>query len=128
LGLGLSYLVSGLIARHVGWRTALFVAGAPGLLLGILALWLPEPARGGAETHPESSAPEGSAVLAVLRVPTMWWIILSGALLNLSMYALGSFLISLLMRYHGLRIDEANAYIGVVYGFGGGMGMLGGGW
>jgi MFS family permease len=128
LGLGLSYLVSGFIAHHLGWRAALFVAGAPGLLLGILALWLPEPVRGGAETRSQSPALEGSAVLAILRIPTMWWIILSGALVNLSMYALGSFLTSLLMRFHGLNIAEANAYIGVIYGFGGGMGMLGGGW
>jgi MFS family permease len=32
------------------------------------------------------------------------------------------------MRYHGLNIAEANAYIGLIYGFGGGLGMLGGGW
>src|SRR6516164_8664575 len=30
LGLGLSYLVSGLIAHRLGWRAALYVAGAPG--------------------------------------------------------------------------------------------------
>jgi MFS family permease len=128
LGLGLSYLVSGLIAHALGWRAALFVAGVPGLLLGILAFWLPEPVREGTVTRASPVASSGSAVTAVLRVPTMWWIILSGALLNLSMYALGSFLTSLLMRYHGLNIARANAYIAVIYGFGGGMGMLGGGW
>jgi MFS family permease len=128
LGLGLSYLVSGLIAQALGWRWALFVAGAPGLLLALLALGLPEPPRGAADAHPAEAATKGSAVLAVLRIPTMWWIILSGALLNLSMYALGSFLTSLLMRYHGLKIAGASATIGVVYGFGGGLGMLGGGW
>jgi MFS family permease len=127
LGLGLSYLVSGIIAHQLGWRAALFVAGVPGLLLSVLALWLPEPVRGAAETQP-LPAPGGSAILTILRIPTMWWIILSGALLNLSMYALGSFLTSLLMRYHRLNIAEANAYIGVIYGFGGGLGMLGGGW
>jgi predicted MFS family arabinose efflux permease len=128
LGLGLSYLVSGYIAHKMGWREALFVAGVPGLLLGVLAWWLPDPPRGAAETHPMAETSEGSALLAVLRIPTMWWIILSGALVNLCMYALGSFLTSLLMRYHGLNIAEANVYIGLIYGFGGGLGMLGGGW
>src|SRR5215831_4751922 len=33
LGLGLSYLVSGHIAHTLGWREALYVAAAPGLLL-----------------------------------------------------------------------------------------------
>jgi MFS family permease len=137
VGLGLSYVLSGLIAHLHDWRTALYVAGLPGILLGVLALWLPEPARGSAETHGESEenlpAHSGaghwvSAVLAVLRIPTMRWIIVSGALLNLNMYALGSFLISLLRRYHGLNVAEANLLIGPIYGFGGGLGMLGGGW
>jgi MFS family permease len=128
LGLGLSYLVSGWIAHEVGWRAALFVAATPGLLLGVLAFWLPEPPRGAAEVHRSAGPSRGSAVLAVLRIPTMWWIILSGALLNLSMYALGAFLTSLLMRYHGRNIAQANTIIAVVYGFGGGLGMLAGGW
>lgn len=137
LGLGLSYVVSGLIAHSLGWRAALFVAGIPGLLLGVLALGLPEPARGGAETYtgieePSPDLPgvghQDFAVLAVLRIPTMRWIIVSGALLNLNMYALGAFLISLLRRYHGLNLAEANLLIGPIYGFGGGLGMLGGGW
>lgn len=128
LGLGLSYLVSGWIAHEMGWRAALFVAATPGLLLGVLAFWLPEPPRGAAEIHRSAGPSQGSAVLAVLRIPTMWWIILSGALLNLSMYALGSFLTSLLMRYHGRNVAQANTIIGLVYGFGGGLGMLVGGW
>jgi MFS family permease len=128
LGLGLSYLVSGWIAHEVGWRAALFVAATPGLLLGALAFWLPEPPRGAAEAHRSAGPSRGSAVLAVLRVPTMWWIILSGALLNLSMYALGSFLTSLLMRYHGRNIAQANTLIALVFGFGGGLGVLAGGW
>jgi MFS family permease len=127
LGLGLSYIISGRIAQALTWREALFVAGLPGLILGLLALGLPEPVRGGADR--QAAAPlQGSALLAVLRIPTMWWIILSGALLNLNMYALGSFLTSFLMRYHGLNIARANDVSGVVYGFGGSIGLLGGGW
>src|SRR5512134_2057769 len=49
LGLGASFLLSGLVAEWTnGWRGALFVAAAPGFLLGLLALKLPEPARGAA--------------------------------------------------------------------------------
>jgi MFS family permease len=128
LGLGLSYVISGRIAQALTWREALFVAGVPGLILGVLALWLPDPVRGGADRHAATAQRQGFALLAVLRIPTMWWIILSGALLNLNMYALGSFLTSFLRRYHGLDTVEANNVSGVVYGFGGGLGLLGGGW
>jgi MFS family permease len=135
LGLGVSSIVSGLIARHLGWREAFYVAAVPGLVLGLLALWLPEPPRGAAELHQPAHPQQGATVsrarfaagLEVLRIPTMGWIIASGAILNLNMYALGAFLTSYLKRHHGLNIEEANRFSGVVYGFGG-MGMLLGGW
>lgn len=124
LGLGASNAVSGLLIALTGsWRTALLVAAVPGVILGVLALRLPEPARGGG--GPE---PAGGAIRDILRIPTMWWIILSGALLNLNMYALGGFLVSFLARYHGVELGSANGLVSVVYGFGGGLGMLAGGW
>jgi MFS family permease len=128
IGLGLSYILSGLIAQVLTWREALYVAGGPGLILGILALWLPEPVRGAADQHLGAARRREAAVLTILKIPTMWWIILSGALLNLIMYALGSFLTSFMMRYHGLNIREANLVSGVDFGFGGSLGLLYGGW
>lgn len=124
LGLGASNAVSGfLIALTGSWRTALLVAAVPGVILGLLALRLPEPDRGGG-----AQLPAGGAIRDILRIPTMWWIILSGALLNLNMYALGGFLVSFMVRYHGVEMGSANGLVSVVYGFGGGLGMLAGGW
>ncbi len=129
-GLGASYLVSGLVVQATGgWRPALFVAAAPGLVLGLLALKLPEPPRGAAD--PDVAGKTRSAwesITCVLNTRTMWWIIASGALFNLIVYALGAFHTSYLIRYHGLNIDIANRFSGVIFGLGGGIGMLGGGW
>ena len=129
LGLGASSLISGLVAQATGgWRGALFVAAAPGLLLGFLALRLPEPARGAADpgfaTRTYSAR---ESILAILRVPTMWWIIASGALFNLMMYALSAFLTSFLIRYPGLNIDIANRFSATIVGVGGAIGMIVGG-
>jgi predicted MFS family arabinose efflux permease len=129
LGLGLSFVISGEIAYYWTWRGALFAAGLPGLVLGLLVLRIPEPPRGAAEVHSVGGARRaGSPLWAVLRIPTMWWIILSGALHNFNMYALGHFLSPLLIREYGIRIDRANWICGIVYGFGGGLGVLLGGW
>ncbi len=130
LGFGASYAVSGLIMEATGgWRGALFVAAIPGVILGLLAFFLPEPARGGADGQaPRAPASDPKAIREILQIPTMWWIILSGALLNLNMYALGGFLTSFMIRYHGLPIGSANYFSSVVYGFGGGLGILAGGW
>src|SRR5262249_40877107 len=128
LGLGLSSAVSGQIAQRFSWRAALFVAGLPGLVLGLLVLAIPEPPRGAAEAHPVGAARRhGAPLLAVLRIPTMWWIILSGALHNFNMYALGHFLASLLQRYYGTTTAGAGWIGGLVYGLGG-ISILLGGW
>ena len=133
LGLGASYLISGLVAKATGgWRAALYVAAVPGFLLAILALFLPEPARGGAgATSGERALPELStaeSIRLILRIPTMRWVIASGALMNLVMYAVSAFSTSYYIRYHGLDIDYANRFNAMVFGLGGGLGMLIGGW
>lgn len=130
LGVGASYLISGLVVQLTGsWRTALFIAAAPGLFLGLLALRLPEPPRGGSDAQLLNRAMSARASInMVLRTPTMWWIIASGALYNLNNYALSAFHTSYLIRYHGLDIAVANRFSGAVFGLGGTIGVLAGGW
>jgi MFS family permease len=57
----------------------------------------------------------------------MWWIIVSGALHNFNMYALGAFISSFLIRYHGLTAARAGAISGLVYGWGA-LGIVAAGW
>ncbi len=129
LGLGGGFLLGGLLAQHWGWRAALFVAGLPGLVLGVLALRIAEPPRGAAEARPTGDRRRpGAPLLCVLRIPTLGWLVLAGALHNFNMYALGTFLSPFLQRYHGLSTAEAGLVAGVVYGFSGGVGVLIGGW
>ncbi|MBI1762170.1 MAG: MFS transporter, partial [Acidobacteria bacterium] len=61
-------------------------------------------------------------------IPTMWWIILSGALHNFNAYAVNSFMPLYLGRYHGLPVDQAGYVSAVVLGAVGIVGLLGGGW
>ena len=129
-GLGASFLLSGLVAEWTGgWRSALFLAAAPGLVLGLLALRLPEPVRGAADPHVTVRPGESrEAIRRVLAVPSMRWIIASGALLNLIMYAMAGFVTSFLIRYHGLGLGPATRISGVVYTVGGVSGTLLGAW
>ena len=57
----------------------------------------------------------------------MWRIIVSGALHNFNMYALGAFISSYLIRYHGLTVARAGAISGLVYGCGA-LGIVAAGW
>ena len=124
LGLGLSYAVSGWVAQRWGWRSAFFVAGPPGLLCAALALALREPARG---ATPPARIDAVSPYRRLLAIPTLWWIIASGALHNFNMYALGTFLSPYLIRVHGLDLRQAGLVSMLAYGLSGIPGMLLGG-
>lgn len=128
VGVALSFAVSGTIAKEYGWRAAFFVAGVPGILCAIAVLFVREPKRGATEIHNIGEQKrEGSPYLLILRSPTMSWIIISGALHNFNMYAIGAFLTPFLMRYHGLDIQQANFVSMLVYGVMGAPGLLIGG-
>src|SRR5215467_12616509 len=80
VGGALSFFFSGPIAQRLGWRAAMIVAAAPALVLIPLLLMLHEPARGASEKH--APLVDAGSIWAVLRVPTFWWIAISGALVN----------------------------------------------
>jgi MFS family permease len=109
IGIALSYLVSSQIAATYGWRRAFFVAGIPGLVCAVGAIFLREPSRGTSEAHANIGAQkrEGSPYVLVLATPTMFWIIISGALHNFNMYALSTFQMPFLTRYHGATLTNA---------------------
>jgi MFS family permease len=128
VGVALSYFASGRIAGAYGWRAAFVIAGLPGLALALAVLWIREPPRGAAERSVEAVPPDGgSPYLAVLSIPTMWWIIASGALHNFNFTAIGAFLSPFLMRYHGLAVGEAGDRAMAIAGLSGIPGLILGG-
>ena len=126
IGIALSYFVGSYVAHSYGWRAAFFVAGIPGVLAAIAALFITEPARGTKEVAP-AKVQTGSPWKTLLSIPTLWWLIASGALHNFNMYALGSFLAPLLMRYHGSDLRQTGLISMTVYGLSGIPGLLIGG-
>lgn len=133
IGVALSFLVGGMIAAKYGWQQAFFIAAIPGILCAGAVLLVREPKRGAAEIHDIGARRrEGSAIGLVLSSPSMWPIIASGALHNFNMYAIGSFIAPLVMRYHSTpahRVDiaEAGVYSMAIYGLSGVPGLLFGG-
>ena len=117
VGGALSFFFSGPLAQAYGWRAAMILAAAPALLLVPALLLLPEPQRGASEIH---SAPlSHGSMWTILRIPTLWWIIASGALLNFSLYAVSTFLPAFLSRIHGLSLASSGIATGIIYITGG---------
>jgi len=111
LGAGLSYMVSGPVAQALGWRAALAIAALPAILLTPALIALDEPRRGASEAH--LSAGHHVPARSLLRIPTLWWIIASGAVINFNLYALGTFLPAFLTRVHGISVAQSGFWLGV---------------
>ena len=129
-GLCLAYFSAGAIGAALGWRAAFLFACLPGLLFAWLALRIQEPVRGALDTARPLAA--GAAVespfRAVLKLPTMWWIILSGIFHNFNMYAIGAFQTPFLQRFHEMGLKEASNVSAISVGAVGAIGLLAGGW
>jgi predicted MFS family arabinose efflux permease len=117
IGGALGYFFSGPIAQAYGWRSAMVFAAVPALLLVPALLMLDEPQRGASELHPAPLV--RASMWNVLRIPTLWWIIVSGALLNFNAYAFGTFLPAFLSRVHGVSLAKSGIDTGIVYLIGG---------
>jgi predicted MFS family arabinose efflux permease len=119
-GIMLSFAISGPVAQAYGWRVAMAVAAAPAALLVPVLLSLPDPPRGG---KAPASGSRG-ALRALAGIPALWWIAISGAVLNFVMYSFSTFVSAFLTRFHGLSVGEAGFWSGIGSGAAGILGAL----
>jgi MFS family permease len=130
-GLCLAYFTAGALGTALGWRAVFLIACVPGLLFALLALWIPEPVRGALEPAKSMTAADAavkSPYAAVLKLPTMWWIILSGIFHNFNMYAINAFQTPFLQRFHEMSLREASNVSAISVGAVGAIGLVAGGW
>lgn len=128
VGSALSVFFSGPIAQRFGWRAAMILAAAPALLLVPLLLLLKEPERGASENQVSASTGSlGQVLRHLVSIPTFLWIVLSGAIVNFILYAIGTFLPAFFGRIHHMNVSRAGVTTGVVYAIGGiGGGIIAG--
>lgn len=116
VGVMLSLAITGPVAQAFGWRAALAVAALPAVALVPALLWIEEPKRGASGPRP---SPAGLA-----RVPALWWIAASGAVVNAVLYTFSYFLPAFLTRVHGLPVGEAGLWTGIGSGVAGILGAV----
>ena len=122
----------GYIAQHADWRTAFFIAGLPGVVLGLL-MWLTirEPLRG----HYDAAAPAGEAappLLAVLKRmvarPSFLHTALGSTLVSTGGFGILSFHPQYFYRRFGLDFAQAGLLTGLISAIPGSLCMLGAGY
>ena len=129
IGSAMGYLLGGYVGQQFGWRSAFYVAGAPGLVMAIVALLLGEPERGATdddiEAGPRLSGPE--SWLRLLRTPGWRFNTLGSALMLFTVGGMGFWMPTFLVRTQGLTPEAAGIYFGGVIVGGGVLGTIVGG-
>ncbi|MBB83826.1 MAG: MFS transporter [Deltaproteobacteria bacterium] len=127
VGLLISYLGGGWMVDNIGWRSAFYVVGLPGLLIaGILLLTVREPARGAKEAALRDVEPVsfGETVSFMFRHPAIRHIVFGKALGGFVSYGLILWVPAFLARSHGISATRVGFTLAMVLGVGGAIGTL----
>lgn len=133
LGMAAGFMAGGMLAASHGWRTALLVAAAPGfaLALALLAL-VREPLRGGSEgvqanddhTLPHQALPLLTTLGFMHSQRSLMNLIAASVLVTASSSAMMSWIGSLLIRSHGLSLQQVGLVTALCMGGFGAVGTL----
>lgn len=117
IGIGCGIAIAGSIAAVHGWRTAFYVAAAPGLVMSILLLVLVrEPTRGrldGAASSPQPSVPLMTGILQYLRTPVLLRTTVATSLTSFVFLGLLVWAPTYLIRVRGMDLGEVGKYYSV---------------
>jgi MFS family permease len=131
IGVLIGFLMGGYLNQHVGWRTAFFVLGIPGIFFSLLFYATVKEPRRGATDAKILAANETHSFGEVLKLlystKTFVFLALASALNVFCIYGLVNWAPSFLQRLHGMKSSEVGASLGLIYGIGGGVGSFAGG-
>jgi MFS family permease len=133
VGAALGYIVGGVMSHHFGWRQAFFVAGAPGVLLALLVLRLPDPPRGSQpdEEKVQATPAAGSATSlywSLLHRGPYMLVVLGYAAYTFALGGLAVWMPYFLEKVHHVPAIQATTSFGAIVVVTGFLGTFLGGW
>lgn len=133
IGAAIAFKLGGWMATSYSWRWAFMWAGAPGMLLALGVLLLPEPARGASEVrHEDAAAPAaGDGWRDFVRLFSYRPYVLVVAGYVGYTFAMGGFVYwaaQFLERVHGMKLEAADDFFGFAVIVTGLVATLLGGW
>lgn len=131
LGVLIGFLSGGYLNQHMGWRTAFFVVGLPGIIFALFFyLTVKEPRRGATDIIAASNDKPslGEVLTRLVSTKTFVFLAIASALNVFCIYGLMNWAPSFLQRLHGLTSLQTGKLLGPILGVGGGFGSFAGGW
>lgn len=115
LGALMALVLGSWLAAHYGWRITMVVAGSGSLVLALLLHWsVREPLRlvTAHAAHNATDARQPGAVAAIWGQPVTRWLIVGAACALLAAYSFGAWNIALMLRRHGMSLQQAGSISG----------------
>jgi MFS family permease len=131
IGILIGFLMGGYLNQRVGWRTAFFVLGIPGIIFCLLFYATVKEPRRGATDRSGSMATRAHSFNEVLKFlfgkKTFIYLALATALHVFCIYGLLNWSPSFLSRLHGMKNSDIGLSLGLIYGICGALGTFIGG-
>jgi MFS family permease len=115
VGSALGFLLGGYVGEHWGWRHAFYIAGGPGLLLGILAFFMAEPPRGAGDgAHSAARGFELGAAMGLARNFSFVCTTLGMSAMTFALGGMAFWMPTFFHRERGFPLDQANTLFGAM--------------
>lgn len=124
LGSAIGYLLGGFLGQHFGWRNAFFIVAVPGIILGVLALFLHETP----EKKQRAEHISFSGYKALLKNRTFLLVCLAQSIGTFSVGGMAAWMPSYFVREFGVTVAKAGFLFGAVTVAAGLAGNFAGGW
>jgi MFS transporter, Spinster family, sphingosine-1-phosphate transporter len=126
VGTALGYVIGGIMGPAYGWRSPFYVGAAPGALLALLMLFIPEPPLG--QYDNEEIRPTRNLLRGLGENPAFLTATLGMAMMTFSLGGLQVWMPAFLHRLRGYTIGQANNLFGLSIAVNGLVASLAGGW
>jgi predicted MFS family arabinose efflux permease len=131
IGVLIGFVMGGYLNQHLGWRTAFFVLGAPGLLFSLLFYTTVKEPNKGATDGSTTNTSETTSLKTVLQLlyssKVFVFLAMATAFHVFCIYGLFNWAPSFLSRLHGMKNTDIGVSLGLIFGFGGAIGTWFGG-
>ena len=129
VGAAAGYGLGGWLSASYSWHVAFFAGGVPGLVLGAMAFFMPEPERGAMDgPEAQQKLPFLVGLKGLAHNPAFWWTTGGYTLMTFAIGGLAFWLPSFLVNERALTADRAGFLSGAVTAVAGLSGTLVGGW
>jgi len=131
VGIGLGFIIGGVIAKAYGWRVALYALGIPGILYAILVYFtVKEPIKGLTDknTTEKKDLSLAEVVRFLFKKKTFVFIAFGSGFCAFVNYGVGNWLPPFLSRIYGMSIDKIGITLGLIAAIFGGVGTFSGGY